>query len=150
MIMDCAAEWETYACPEYQAWPSLTPLEKQQALFAWILRQKGRKALDILVAGIAGHLHFVFTPQKRRDSYARAVTVGRSIWFLLRQEYRTYERDSGHGSITLQHVCITKKVRLRSRNAAQRIEAAIRKQAGWFMEEYHGRLVEELRKAQLI
>jgi len=136
MILDCATEWATYACPGYQSWPSLTPLEKQQALFAWILRQKKRSALDILVAGIAGDLYSTYCPQSRNDSYARAVNIGRSVWILLRPVYRTYHHDSGHGTTRIEHICITKKIRMRSRNAAQRIERAIKKHAGGFIEEY--------------
>lgn len=150
MILECETEWATYACAEYQSWSSLTPLLKQQALFGWILRQKRRKAIDILASGIAGDLYTTYGPQALKSPYARAVNVARFIYFLFRFEYRDYIHDNGHGTTTTEHVCITKNVRLRSRNACQRIEAAIRKQAGWFMEEYHGRLVEELRKAQLI
>lgn len=136
MVLDCATEWATYACPDYQAWPSLTPLEKQQALFAWILRQKKRSAIDVLVAGIAGALYHEFNPQSRHDDYARAVNIGRSVWILLRPVYRTYHHDSGHGTIRIEHLCITKKIRMRSRYAAQRIEQAIKKHAGWFIKKY--------------
>lgn len=146
MILDCAAEWSTYSCREYQSWPSLTPLEKQQALFAWILKQKKRSAVDIIASGVAGLLYFELNPQKRHDDYARAVSIARPVWFLLRKEWRTYQHESGHGSITVQRVWINERVKIRSRNAAQKIEAAIRKHAGWFMEEYHDRLVHELRK----
>ncbi|MBX3301582.1 MAG: hypothetical protein KF693_05140 [Nitrospira sp.] len=144
MLLDCATEWATYACPAYQSWPSLTPLQKQQALFAWILRQKRRTALDILVAGIAGDLYTTYGPQPLKTPYARAVNVGRSVWFLLRAEFKDYTHDDGHGSITVQRVCITKKVRLRSRNAAQRIERAIRKHAAWFIERYGYAIASEL------
>ncbi|MDK2745534.1 MAG: hypothetical protein NDI90_21740 [Nitrospira sp. BO4] len=122
MILDCATEWGTYSCPDYQSWSSLTPLEKQQALFAWILRQKQRSTVEILVAGIAGDLYTTYGPQALKTPYARAVNIGRSVWFRLRQEYRTYEHDSGHGSTRIKHICITRKVRIRSRNACQRIE----------------------------
>lgn len=150
MLFACALEWNTYACPDYQAWPSLTPLEKQQALFAWILRQKGKSAVDIIASGIAGDLYNTLKPQPRHDAYAHAVSVARPIWFLLRREWRTYEHDNGHGVVTTKKVWINKKVRLRSRNACQRIEAAIRVHCNWFMREYHEKLVKELHKKNLL
>ncbi len=150
MIEDAATEWSTYACPDFQAWPSLSPLLKQQALFSWILRQRTRKlrkqrtAEEVLIAGVAGLLHWQLNVQPRHDAYSRAVSCGRSVWFLLRREYRDYEHDDGHGTITVNKVCLNKRVRMRSRYACQRIETAIMKQAGWFMEEYGSRLVEEV------
>lgn len=156
MLTDAATEWSTYERPAYNQWTQLTPEGKQQALFAWILYQRTKtwkrqhKPIDILAAGIAGDLYSTYCPQQRNDSYARAANIGRSVWILLRREWRTYEHNSNYGSTRLQHVWINENVRLRSRYAAQRIEAAIRKHAGWFMEEYHGRLAMELQKAQLI
>lgn len=144
MLVDAATEWSTYACPSYQSWASLTPLEKQHALFTWILKQKKRSALDILVAGIAGLLHFTLIVQPRHDAYARAVSCARSVWFLLRKERRTYETDSGQGTTRVQHVWINKRIRIRSRNAAQKIEAQIQRHAGWFIEAYSGQLVPKL------
>ena len=153
MLFAAELGWNTYVVPDYQAWASLTPLEKQKALFAWILRQKGgrrRTAIDILASGIAGHLYNTLKPQPRHDSYAHSVSVARPIWFLLRREWRTYEHDNGHGVITKEQVWINKKIRLRSRYCCQRIEAEIQKHAGWFIREYYTQLIVELRKKKLI
>lgn len=142
MILDAATEWSTYERPTYNQWTQLTPEGKQQALFAWILYQRTKtwkrqhKAIDILAAGIAGDLYTTYCPQQRNDSYARAANIGRSVWILLRREWRTYEQDSSYGTTRLQHVWINRNVRLRSRYAAQRVEAAVKKYADVFIEKY--------------
>jgi len=149
-------EWNSYSTPDYQSWTSLTPLLKSQSLIGWILKQETPKrkekwsVIDILAAGIAGDLHFKLKPQARHDSYAHAVSVALPVYYLLRKEFRTYEHDNGHGVITLKRVWINKKVRLRSRYAAQRIHAEIMRHAGEFMEKYEGELVKELNERGLI
>lgn len=150
MLDSAASEWATFEAPEYQAWASLTPLLKSQALFAWILRQQGRNAVDIIASGVAGDLYDTLKPQSRHDSYARAVSVARPIWFLLRRDWRIYEHDNGHGVITKKKVWINKNVRLRSRNACQRIEAAIRLHCDWFIKEYQAEIVKELQERGLV
>jgi hypothetical protein len=156
MLNSASSEWSTYAAPAYNQWPSLTPLFKAQSLIAWILKQETpsrkhkRTVLDIIASGIAGNLYDTLKPQPRHDSYARAVSVARPVWFLLRPEYRTYEHDNGHGFVTQKKVWINKKVRLRSRYACQRIEASIRKHVEWFIEQYHDELIEEIRRRGLV
>jgi hypothetical protein len=146
MLEDAATEWATYACPDFQMWSSLAPTAKAQALIAWILCQttkklkKKRTAEEVLIGGIAGLLHWKLNVQKRHDDYSRAVSCARSVWFLMRREYREYQHDDGHETVTVNKVCLNRKVRLRSRHACQRIEAAITKQAGWFLETYEPQL----------
>lgn len=155
ILTDAATTWSTYAVPAYNQWSSLTPLEKQQALFAWVLTQTtktGRRhaPVDILASGIAGLLYWEHHVQPRHDDYSRAVDCARPIWFLLRREWKTYERDNGHGTVTRKHVWINKNIRLRSRNACQRIESEIKRVAGEWLQENRSVVVRELVKKGLI
>jgi hypothetical protein len=154
MLSDFQSEILTYPRYEYASWTDLTPLEKQQALFTWIIAQAQRKQnhkyshLDILAAGLAGLVHNSHRPEGQlRTPYARAVDCGRSIWFLLKPEFKEYEHEDGHGNIRVERVEINRRVRLRSRNAAQRMEAAVMKYAGEFLEKYSQDISHEIPRA---
>jgi hypothetical protein len=148
MIREAECEWLTYECQPFHHWSNCTPLGKSQTLIAWILKQGREKksgygwsrrrhtALDILINGIAADLWVTYGPSKLKSPYYRAVSVGRSVWFLLRAVFKEYTREDRYGLITIERRCITKKVRLRSRYACQRLEAAIRKHAEWFIDKY--------------
>ncbi len=143
MLSDFQAEILTYPRYDYASWTDLTPLEKQQALFSWIIdqasRMRGHKYshLDVLVAGLAGLMHNSLRPEHQLHTpYARAVDCGRSIWFLLKPEFKDYEHEDGHGNTRVERVEINRRVRLRSRNAAQRMEACVMRYAGEFLEKY--------------
>ncbi|MDK2744307.1 MAG: hypothetical protein NDI90_15475 [Nitrospira sp. BO4] len=156
MIQDLTCEIQTYEQRNFNEWANLTPLSKQQALFRWILDQaKWKKhyrftAADILAAGIAGDVWTTYGPEPQlRTPYARAANIGHSVRFLLATEWRDYERDNGHGMVTLLRINLTKKVRMRSRNACQRIEAAIKKHAGWFIQKYGNEISQRIQRSQL-
>ncbi len=151
MLTEAACEWNAYdASVPFHHWPSLTPLEKSQALIAWILKQKKRTkyktAEDVLVAGIAGSIHWKVNVQKRHDNYSRAVSCARSVWIILAPIWKTYDRHSGqqHGITQVQRLCITKKVRMRSRYCCQRVEADIMAHAGWFLDEYEAEIMNRI------
>lgn len=143
MLSEFEAEILTYSRYEYSQWTSLKPLEKQQALTTWIIAQGKRKRqfkyshVDILAAGVAGLLYNSLRPEGQlKTPYARAVDCARAVFYLFRPERRTYEHDNGHGLVTRRSVWINKKVQLRSRFAAQRIEKTTLRYAGQFMERY--------------
>lgn len=155
MVTSATTEWLTYEQPAYSQWTSLTPLQKQQALFAWIFNQKtptGKSwsVLEILSAGLAGLLWWEHHVQPRHDAYTRAVDCARAVRFLLRTERRYYESDDGHGMVRKREVWINQHVQIRSRNAAQKIEAEIQKHAGWLLRDYREALQKALRDASLI
>lgn len=150
MLLDAQCEWSTYDCPEFNQWATLSPLAKQQALFAWIMRQKGRSgslknSLDILSAGLAGRLWWEHHVQPRHDDYTRAVDTGRTVYYLLGREWRTYERE-WNGVITRENVHLTKRVTPYSRHFCQRVEAEVMRHAGWVLEEYREQLEQVLRR----
>lgn len=136
MLLDLSAEIATYDCPPFHHWPNLTPIEKQQALFKWIIKQGRYAVVDLIAAGLAGDFYTTYGPQTLKSPYARAVNIGRAVWYLLKREYKDFAHDNGHGQITTRKIWINKKVRMRSRYAAQRIEACIKKHAGFILEEY--------------
>lgn len=151
MLQEASAEWSTYQLREYHEWANLTPKEKQEALFSWILQQPRKTtALDILSAGLAGLIWWEHHVQPRHDSYSRAVDCAKAVWHLNQKVYRTYSSDDGHGHLTAKRVFVNRLVRLTSRHACQRIEAEIKKQAGWILEAYRAELIEAVKKAGLI
>ena len=136
-----AASWEWAAFDSsvpFHHWPNLTPIQKSQALIAWILeqgqqprtskcaswRQKRFKPTDVLAAAIAGDLYTTYGQHTLRTPYARAVNIGRSVWFLLHPVYREFEQDNGHGLIRVKKVKLNRMVQIYSRTACQRIEQA--------------------------
>ena len=157
MLLDAECEWMTFdqRIP-FHHWPSQTPTLKAQSLIGYIMKQrtvpKGPFSLstrwqrrrfdvvDILAVGIGTILLVEYggIPTPPKVAYFRSVQVGRALRRLLNPEFRTYSRDSLRypGMIQTQRVCLTNKVRFRSRYACQRLEEIIRKQAGWFIERY--------------
>lgn len=153
MLQEASAEWSTYQLREYHEWANLTPKEKQEALFSWILNQtrtRPAKPLDILSAGLAGLIWWEHHVQPRHDSYSRAVDCAKAVWHLNQKVYRSYSSDDGHGHHITKRVFVNRLVRLTSRHACQRIETEIRKQAGWILEAYRAELTEAIKKAGLI
>lgn len=145
MIREAECEWLTFECQPFHHWTNCTPLGKAQTLIAWILRQGREKksgygwnrrrhtTLDILVNGIAADLWVTHGPSKLKSPYYRAVQIGRAVRFLLLAEFREYEQDHTNGLVTLSRIKITQKIRMRSRNACQRLETVIKRHAGWFL-----------------
>lgn len=145
MIREAECEWLTYQCKPFHHWTNCTPLQKSQTLIAWILEQGREKksgygwsrrrhtALDILINGIAADLWVTYGSSKLKSPYYRAVSVGRSVRFLLRAVFKEYTREDRYGFTTIERLCITRKVRLRSRYACQRLETNIRRHAEWFI-----------------
>lgn len=151
MIREAECYWLTFECKPFNHWAALSPVQKSEMLIAHILRQGREKppskgnpwvrrrytALDILVNSIAADLWVTYGPSKLKSPYYRAVSIGRSVWFLLRAEFREYTREHNDGTTSVQRICITKKVRMRSRYACQRVEAALVKQGlRLFVEKY--------------
>lgn len=147
MLQDIEAEIQTFEPTPFHRFGTLTPLEKSQMVFAHVLRQGRYGVLDMVAVGVSVVLICEHGDIKRPPKlpYFRAVQVGRAIRHLLKAEFKVYEREDGRtGEIIQTRVKLTTNIRMRSRNACQRVEAFIRKHADWFIQQYGPRLVAEV------
>lgn len=146
MLRESASEWATFEATPFHHFGTQRPIGKAQALIAHLLKQ-GRTPLDILSVAIATILisEHGNIPRPPKLPYFRAIQVGLAVRWLIKPVFKYYDReDQRTGLIVTTKVNVSAPVRMRSRNACQRLEIIIRKHSSEFLSKYGGQIAHQV------